>query len=234
MDPNAQQSQQSIAPHPVQQVSKSTPTTSLLLKIVLIIFGVVIVLGLIGGAYYLGNKNKTPYVTDKNIAPVSPTMTIPTSMPTVAVKIPLNRKNYSNVSLAYSFEYPPSWYLYPSIKTTLLDSQTVSPASYTTRDTDGIPAGDYIDVWVDNNAKNLSVAEWAKENLRIPIKLTPQTINGIVWYRTTDYPFYIGGEAAFTMQGGKVFDIAWTKTGEKLKISPKEFLEILSSFKFTN
>jgi len=53
MDPNAQQPQQPLPAQPVQQeVTQEIPHKSQLPKILLMVLGAVVVLGLIGGAYY--------------------------------------------------------------------------------------------------------------------------------------------------------------------------------------
>lgn len=237
MDQNAQKFQQKVSLQPIQpQGTDAIQKLPLVHKIVLGVLIVVALLALISGAYYLVIQKNTVFVPNKKITVNFPakiaTVITPTATPSSDDVV--NWKTYSNTVLAYSFEYPQGWYLYPPEKSTALDIQTISPASYKTINIDGVPAGDYIDVFVYNNFKNLSIEAWTRQELQIPIKLTPETINGNIWYRTTDFPFFIGGEAAFTIQGGKVFGVSWTEAGGKLIISPDEFQKILSSFKFTN
>lgn len=191
-----------------------------------------IILGSIGVFFYFGMQKKMVVISRKR--PVFyPTKGI-SIVPTQVVKtiVLADWKTYVNVNVHYSFQYPADWYLYPPEQTTSLDMQTVSPVSFATKDTDGVPAGDYIDISVDGNAKNLTIEQWVKNELQIPITLRQVTINGVVWERTSDYPFFIGGEAAFTKQGQKIFSVSWTKKTNDISIDT--FERILASFKFTN
>jgi hypothetical protein len=145
-------------------------------------------------------------------------------------------RTYSNKSVGYSFKYPSDWYIYPPKKGSYLDFQTVSPASYSTRDIDGVPAGMYVDIWVDD-AKDLSLENWAKDKLQIPVKLADKNIAGTIWKMTTDYPFYIGGNAFIIKQTDKTFLVSLTQAGlDKpggLKISENTLETLLSTFKFS-
>lgn len=217
---------QQTPPQPVQsfEPKKSLP------KLPLIIAGVILIVVLLIGTYVLGKNQGTSQKTAKAL--IQTTTPTPTSTPDETK----DWKTYSNDSVGYSFKYPSDWYLYPSQKSSDLDFQTVSPASYSTRDIDGVPAGMYINVWVADS-KNLSLEDWAKERLQIPIKLTDKSVGGAIWKMTTDYPFYIGGEAFIIKQANKIFLVSLTKAGlDKqggLKISDATFEILISTFKFT-
>src|SRR5258708_1887256 len=82
MDPNVQQPQVSL---PQQELPEKGSTSSLSLKILLPILGViVVVLGLIGGAYYVRIQRKTPVVSNEKSTVVYPTKII---TPTVEAKL---------------------------------------------------------------------------------------------------------------------------------------------------
>lgn len=113
MDPNAQQSQQPVSPQPLQQPTiQGAPAKSPLPKIVLSAVGVVIVVGLIGGAYYLGTqKNKTGMYQEKTTVSVTQAaIATPTSVST-SDKVS-NWKTYTS-PLGYSLQYPSDWVLHP-------------------------------------------------------------------------------------------------------------------------
>lgn len=109
MDPNDQQPQQLVSPQPVQQqVPQPVHNRSPLPKVLLILLVVLIVLGLIGGAYLLGAKNsqqqmvKTPHYSSMS----------PTSIPTTqSANQDMGWLSYTNKTYKYSFKYPSSWTL---------------------------------------------------------------------------------------------------------------------------
>lgn len=141
-----------------------------------------------------------------------------------------------NTKEGYSFKYPANLYLYTPRKASssagfiMLDYQVISTAPESSIDTDGVPAGDYLDIYVEDNSSNQSIKDWAKKELQLPIKLTEVPINGIVWEHTYDFPFFIGGEAYFTEQNGKIYWVAWYQV--KKDLSGNIVKNILSSFTF--
>ena len=104
MDPNAQQIQQPVVPQPVQKISP-------LHKIVLSALGVVIVLGLIGGAYYLGAQKNAANVSNEKTAvvPATPISVAPTNVATPTADPTANWKVYSDASNGLSIKYPSDW-----------------------------------------------------------------------------------------------------------------------------
>lgn len=126
MDPLAEQTEQPIIPQPIQQpVVQTVLTPSPLPKIVLIILGVVIVLGLIGGAYYLGIQRNTGVISnEKPVMYLTKTATIsktPTSTPDVTGNwntftsdqylnlIANDYANHDRKTHTLTFQYPTSW-----------------------------------------------------------------------------------------------------------------------------
>lgn len=113
MDPNAQQPEQPLAPQPaVQEKPQAVLTKSSLPLILLSVLGVVIVLGLIAGAYYLGTQKNAAIVSNGKTVVAIPTKTI-TSAPTViATPTPdatVNWKTYTDASNGISIKYPEDW-----------------------------------------------------------------------------------------------------------------------------
>lgn len=105
MDPNQQLTQPTNLP---QQVSAEMPIpkkSSPFGKIILIVVGVIVLLGVGGGAYYLGTlQNKNIPVDDMNLKDASQVVgQIPTPTPDPTV----NWKTYSDTYI--SFKYPYTW-----------------------------------------------------------------------------------------------------------------------------
>lgn len=112
MDPNAQYPQQTVNTQPVQsQVPPTVTTLSPLPKIVITILGVIIVLGFIGGAYYLGTQRNIPVSSNQIRTAMVPTKSInaaPTSIPTLA-EVATTWKTYTSTVEKASFKYPTDW-----------------------------------------------------------------------------------------------------------------------------
>jgi len=106
MDQNAQQSQQSITPQPNtnQEFHQEMPQHSSMPKVMWMILGLLIILGLIGGAYYLGAKSKqanisaTEMKTSPSVVKASPTP-----------KSQVGWKTYADKQYGFSFQYPSNW-----------------------------------------------------------------------------------------------------------------------------
>lgn len=104
MDPNAVQnpSQPPVQPLPVQSVSE-VPSKNWLKSFLLILLGVVVLLAVAGGSYYLGTqKISTSTVATK--AKVSPT-----SPPTPTPDTTANWQTYTAPTIAISVKYPQGW-----------------------------------------------------------------------------------------------------------------------------
>lgn len=105
MNPNEQQeAQQPVAPQPVEQVQAQSQSQLSLSKVLLILFGVLVVLGLMGGSYYLGTKQQgsVSMVSYTKQVTATPTNTpAPTADPTV------NWKAFTDIS--FSIKYPNNW-----------------------------------------------------------------------------------------------------------------------------
>lgn len=108
MEPNPQQQQQPINPQSVQQAPQTIPTKSPLPKIVFALLGIIIVLGLVGGAYYLGTEKNTSNVSSEmRRAPVAtiPVTSALTNAATPTPGVPANWKSYTAPD-SYTFNYP--------------------------------------------------------------------------------------------------------------------------------
>jgi hypothetical protein len=191
-----------------------------------------IVLPFVG--FYLGMKYQEKVTVTTPTIPQVQKSAIPTS--TIIPIDTSNWKTYSNTKTSYSFKYPANLYFYTPRKASssagfaILDYQVISTAPESSIDIDGVPAGDYLDFYVEDNSSNQSIKDWVKKELELPIKLTDITINGIAWKHTYDFPFFIGGEAYFTEQNGKIYWVAWYQV--KKDLSDNIFKNILSSFSF--
>lgn len=105
--------QQVVAPPPLSQevLDQELPhSSSFLPKMLLRLFAVIIVFGLIGGAYYLGTQKNTPIMQKKPIA-VSPTHAVmPTSNPLPTVDpATTNWQIYTSAFFGFSLKYPQNW-----------------------------------------------------------------------------------------------------------------------------
>lgn len=114
MDPNVQQPQQPVAPQSVQpQVPQIAPSASWspLPKVLLSILGVIVVLGLIGGAYYLGTQQNANVVSYQKTAvvPTTPISVAPTNVATPTADPTATWKVYSDASNGLSIKYPTDW-----------------------------------------------------------------------------------------------------------------------------
>lgn len=118
MDPNAQQIQQPVAPQPVQQQVPqqapqipSSPSRLSLPKILLSILGVIIVLCLMGGSYYLGTQKNATIVSYQKTAvvPTKSVTVVPTSFATSTPDLTANWKTYTDASNGLSIKYPENW-----------------------------------------------------------------------------------------------------------------------------
>lgn len=133
MDPNGQQ-QAVSQPVPQQEIHQEV-AHSPLSKAFWIALGIIIVLGLIGGAYYLGtqknnnvsNGKSSMMNVAKNISPTSMDNTrIPTNVPTVSTDATTNWKIYTSTAEKASFKYPPDWIVTkPAIQTNYPDADQV-------------------------------------------------------------------------------------------------------------
>src|SRR5260221_2825808 len=112
MDPNAQQPQQPVPQQPIppQPISKEVldqelpHSSSPLPKMLLVLLGVIVVLGLIGAAYYLGTQKNAMVTSSQKPTPAAPTesvTSVPTAMPTSVILA--DWKTYTNTTLHYSF-----------------------------------------------------------------------------------------------------------------------------------
>jgi hypothetical protein len=112
MDPNTQQPQQPVTPQLTQQpIVQNAPAKSQLSKVILSILGVLIVVGLVGGAYYLGTQKKTVMPQGKTAVSVTQAVIVtPTTVPTSDGVS--NWKTYTS-PLGYSLQYPSDWVLNP-------------------------------------------------------------------------------------------------------------------------
>lgn len=112
MDPNVQQSQQPIVPQSTKtQVPPQMQRSSSLPKRLLSVLGALIVLGLIGGAYYLGVKNNEQQITKTATQSMLSPTGLPTISPTQYTTQYENWLTYTNKTYNYSFMYPSSWVL---------------------------------------------------------------------------------------------------------------------------
>ncbi|HSD98469.1 MAG TPA: hypothetical protein VLB73_02090 [Patescibacteria group bacterium] len=113
MDQNDQQLQQSVNPLPVQpQVSQTAQKTSLFPKILLSFFTVIVVLGLIGGAYYLGAKNNAVTHKIQSVPSVTPVPTVITTTTPVASPSPILQTLVAGgiyTFAKYQIGYPAGW-----------------------------------------------------------------------------------------------------------------------------
>lgn len=117
MDPNAQQPQQEVPQSiPQQELHQEMPHSSLP-KMLWIVLGVIVALGLIGSAYYLGIKKGATFVSHETT--LKPTLAVPTTIvtqlapsttvPTV-VDATANWQTYTNTQYGYSIKYPSNWF----------------------------------------------------------------------------------------------------------------------------
>lgn len=123
MDPNVQQPQQQVTQSATQQALHQEMPHSSLPKMLWIALGVIVVTGLVGGAYYLGIKKEATVVSNETTSKptvVSPTVMVTqaassTAIPTV-VDTTANWQTYT--ANMYSIKYPNTWKLKSSVNPT--------------------------------------------------------------------------------------------------------------------
>jgi len=158
MDRNAQQPQQPVNPQPVQQQSQQavpTSSRSSLPNMLFFALGIIVVLGLMGGSYYLGTKKSATIVSNEKTA-VIPTKSIPTVTATPAPDVTANWKVYTNPTYHFSFKYPPSWLAADSH-----DDYGIRTDIVTVGANDRM--GSLLSVYMLKNPNNLSTTDFIKQ-----------------------------------------------------------------------
>ena len=205
---------------------------------ILIIVGILVLVGVAGGAYFLGRQT----LSLRGVSETSNAAILPTSSPAPNVS-PVssdadetaNWKTYTNINGNYSIKFPSNWYS-EEVKDKDIPVFKLSPS----------PSGlhDYtqvITIYVLDNPKNLTVEEFNLEGVtiigpggetsKLQYTYTSVIVGGLEGKRNTDMPGQFEHDTVFIKKDKKIYGINWIKgPGESIPLTT--FNQILSTFKF--
>lgn len=251
MDTNAQP-QEAVNPQPVQQqVPQAVQNISPLPKILLSILGVVVVLGLIGGAYYLGAKSKQAN-TSATAMKVSPT--IAEASPTPVHQV--GWQTYTDKQYGFSFQYPSNWSFgfvnNQNNSTIYSNSYFVQFVIKNSKDSKKPPLN--MGVEIHNNVQNWTLNQWVTkygDGASLPhqqvvvgnlqgIQVQFQPVNGpdaVEYYLIAPIPNTQLPNALYKISlyglGGEGIGQVYTQSDPFVEQSLSDLSKVLSTFKFT-
>lgn len=199
--------------------------------LILILVGILVLAGIVGGAYFLGKSNKTEPVKVVSTPQVTAHPTSqPTSVPQASASGDMtNWKTYTNSKYNFSIQYPPTFIVE--------DRSTQSPAFIIFSDTarkitgeGGIQENPYIDITVFPTQSSLSDYIANPQNNLQQTRST--TINGNIFAKVEEV-HGIGG-AATNEYATQVKNAVLIFNDPFLQIDVTTFNQILSTFRFTN
>jgi len=211
-------------------ISSPKPSNNKLFKILIIIIGFLIAIGLFLNAYLLLKKSKQPFPIG---FPVSlPTPIIPS--PTLAPNSTANWKTYvlpSKTGETCEIKYPPTWQI----------READGPSSFSVEFSKeqfpekGLPTSNYIDLLRFGNEKGVSLDNWLGEMVTgdSTFEVTKSSFGG------KEARFVIskrgGGKSFYVVNGEYIFEVT-TIVSEATLDSETEriFTTMLSTFKFTD
>ena len=207
----------------------------------IIIPGIVIILIIAFGVYYLGGiKNK---IQPQNLVVAAQTTpTQPSSTPNETA----NWKTYTNNLAGYTLGYPSDLLMLQDLTNMGVGVDQKILNSVVVLSTESLPnnnkisgQGIYVRVW--NNPSGVALNTFINENIltfvstegKSTIKFIPTEVNGIAGLKTSDMPGQVKSDTVLVAHNSSIYEIQWIQTSGK-QIPNTIFNQILSTFKFTD
>jgi len=253
MDPNTQQPLQPITPQSIQQPSQlqqNISNKSQLPKILLMVLWALVVLGLIGGAYYLGTQKNTTIISNEKVKTlVNPTKEVHTTPinsvfpTTIITSQPISSGQvYSSAVNNYSFQYPLDWQaviISSSNQDVVVVPNSLAPAlkADIQKGEDGV-CHPYYPIEITDVTNQSQTDRFANTNYQV-VTQSPISISGInakeysVNMNFKPCDFDTGkSQSIIVSHNGKIFSIDLNPSD--VTAYKQVFDQLVSSFKFTN